>query len=31
MMIAGFPYETEQDIIAYNCYGEKIKIQVIDE
>jgi proteasome lid subunit RPN8/RPN11 len=31
MMIAGFPYETEQDIVAYNCYGEKIKIQVIDE
>jgi len=31
MMIAGFPYETEQDIVAYNCYGEKIKIQITDE
>jgi len=31
MMIAGFPYETEQDIAAYNCYGEKIKVQVVDE
>jgi proteasome lid subunit RPN8/RPN11 len=31
MMIAGFPYETEQDIIAYNCYGEKVQIIVVDE
>jgi hypothetical protein len=31
MMIAGFPYETEHDIVAYNCDGEKIQIKVIDE
>ncbi|MDR0318465.1 MAG: peptidase [Nitrososphaerota archaeon] len=31
MMIAGFPYETEQDIVAYNCYGEKIQVQITDE
>jgi len=31
MMIAGFPYETEQDIVAYNCYGEKIQINITDE
>ena len=31
MMIAGFPYETLQDIIAYNCYGEKIPITITDE
>jgi len=31
MMIAGFPYETEQDIVAYNCNGEKIQIKISDE
>jgi len=31
MMIAGFPYETEQDIVAYNCYGEKIQIKITNE
>ncbi|MCL2135068.1 MAG: peptidase [Candidatus Bathyarchaeota archaeon] len=31
MMIAGFPYETERDIVAYNCYGEKILITIIDQ
>jgi len=31
MMIAGFPYETEQDIVAYNCYGEKLQIIVTNE
>lgn len=31
MMIAGYPYQTEQDIVAYNCYGEKIPIRVTDE
>ena len=31
MMIAGFPYETEQDIVAYNSYGEKIPVQVINQ
>jgi proteasome lid subunit RPN8/RPN11 len=30
-MIAGFPYETSQDIVAYNCYGEKIPVIVTDE
>jgi hypothetical protein len=28
MMIAGFPYETEQDIVAYNSDGEKIPITI---
>jgi len=31
MMIVGFPYETDQDIVAYNCYGEKIQINITDE
>ncbi|MGD6808466.1 MAG: Mov34/MPN/PAD-1 family protein [Candidatus Bathyarchaeia archaeon] len=31
MMIAGFPYQTERDIVAYNCYGEKIPVYVTDE
>ncbi len=31
MMIAGFPYQTERDIVAYNCYGEKVPVQVTDE
>ena len=24
MMIVGYPYETEQDVVVYNCYGEKL-------
>jgi len=31
MMIAGYPYETEQDIVAYNCDGEKIQVQITDK
>jgi proteasome lid subunit RPN8/RPN11 len=31
MMIAGFPYETAQDIVAYNCYGEQIQVKITDE
>jgi proteasome lid subunit RPN8/RPN11 len=31
MMIAGFPYETKQDIVAYNSIGEKIPITIVDE
>ena len=30
MMIVGFPYETEQDIVAYNSYGEIIPIQIVN-
>ncbi len=28
MMIVGYPYETERDIVVYNCYGEKLQVQV---
>jgi proteasome lid subunit RPN8/RPN11 len=31
MMIVGFPYETEQDVVAYNCYGEKLPVQITPE
>jgi proteasome lid subunit RPN8/RPN11 len=31
MMIAGYPYETKQDIVAYNSDGEKIPITITDE
>ncbi|MDR0460976.1 MAG: peptidase [Nitrososphaerota archaeon] len=31
MMITGYPYETEQDIVAYNSDGERIPITVIDQ
>ncbi|MGD6934382.1 MAG: Mov34/MPN/PAD-1 family protein [Candidatus Bathyarchaeia archaeon] len=31
MMIAGFPYQTERDIVAYNCYGERIPVNVTEE
>ncbi len=28
MMIVGYPYETAQDVVVYNCYGEKLQVQV---
>jgi proteasome lid subunit RPN8/RPN11 len=31
MMIVGYPYENERDIVAYNCYGEKLPVQITDE
>ncbi|XHH09687.1 MAG: Mov34/MPN/PAD-1 family protein [Candidatus Bathyarchaeia archaeon] len=31
MMIAGFPYENERDIVAYNCYGEQVPVHVTEE
>jgi proteasome lid subunit RPN8/RPN11 len=31
LMIAGYPYMTEQDIVAYNSKCEKIPIQITDE
>jgi proteasome lid subunit RPN8/RPN11 len=31
MMIVGYPYKTEQDVVVYNCNGEKVPIQVTKE
>jgi proteasome lid subunit RPN8/RPN11 len=28
MMIVGYPYENQQDVVVYNCYGEKLEVQV---
>jgi len=28
MMIVGYPYENQQDVVVYNCYGEKLSFQV---
>ncbi len=31
MMIVGYPYETERDVVAYNCYGEVIEVKIVEE
>jgi proteasome lid subunit RPN8/RPN11 len=31
LMIVGYPYMTEQDVVAYNSKCEKIPIQITDE
>jgi len=31
LMIVGYPYKTPQDIVSYNCNGEKNPIQVTEE
>ncbi len=31
MMIVGYPYETKQDVVAYNCYGEKLEVKIVDQ
>jgi proteasome lid subunit RPN8/RPN11 len=31
MMIVGYPYQTERDVVVYNCEGEKLQVQVTDE
>jgi proteasome lid subunit RPN8/RPN11 len=31
MMIVGYPYETAQDIVAYNCYGDQLEIKIVDD
>ena len=31
LMIVGYPYKTESDVVAYNCNGEKLPIQVTKE
>ena len=31
MMIVGFPFKTEKDIVAYNCKGEKVTISITKE
>jgi len=28
MMIVGYPYESQQYVVAYNCYGEKLTVLV---
>lgn len=31
LMIAGYPYNSQLDIVAYNSHGEKIPIQIIQK
>ena len=31
LMIVGYPYRTDHDVVAYNCNGEKVSIQVTEE
>jgi proteasome lid subunit RPN8/RPN11 len=31
MMIVGYPYQSQQDVVVYNCYGEKLSVEVTDE
>ena len=28
MMIVGYPYDSQQDIVVYNCYGEKLPVSI---
>ena len=31
LMIVGYPYQSVKDVVAYNCEGEKIPINVTEE
>jgi proteasome lid subunit RPN8/RPN11 len=31
MMIVGYPYASQQDVVAYNCQGEKLSLQITEE
>ena len=28
MMIVGYPYDSQQDVVVYNCYGEKLPVSI---
>ena len=28
MMIVGYPYNSQQDVVVYNCYGEKLSVSI---
>jgi proteasome lid subunit RPN8/RPN11 len=31
MMIVGYPYDSQKDVVVYNCLGEKLSVQITQE